>query len=407
MIECGPKRTILVTGGTGFLGSHLVARLLAEGHRVVVPARSRNGLSADQRMARLLDWFDTPHEQRSLLEVLEANLERPHLGFDPHLAADLRRRIDEVIHCASETSFASGKEEQIRRVNVQGVEYLLDLLSGSRCRRLHLISTAYVAGKRTGECPEAFQETTAFHNVYEQSKYIAEQIAASRCAASGIGLTVVRPSIVYGDARTGRTLAFNALYYPVRTIHYFCKLYREDILEHGGDRARALGVDLKPDGILHLPIRVHGGDGNGVNLIPVDHFLRAFLAIRAAARQEGGVFHIVNPRTTTMAELVDFSRRFFGLTGIEVACPDDFDTRPRNGLELLFENHIHAYGSYMHDARIFEYSRAAAILARHDISCPEFTSDIFATCMRYALEVDWGRNPDPVSRRSDVGSSAG
>ncbi|MBM9538435.1 SDR family oxidoreductase [Desulfobulbus alkaliphilus] len=390
LMERGPKPTILVTGGTGFLGSHLVTRLLAEGHRVVVPARSRHGLSADQRMARLLDWFGTPHQQRSLLEVVEANLEYPSLGIAPQQAADLRLKVDEIIHCASDTSFSSRKEEQVKRVNIQGLEHLLDLLSGSRCRRLYLISTAYVAGKRIGDCPEAFQETTAFHNVYEQSKFIAEQIAASRCAASGIRLTVIRPSIVYGDAQTGRTLAFNALYYPVRTIHYFSKLYHEDILEHGGDRARALGIHRAPDGTLHLPIRIDGGSGCGVNLIPVDYFLRAFLAIRDAPSADG-VFHIVNPQNTSIAELVDFTRRFFHLTGLEVTTGEDVASLPRHGLELLFDRHIQAYSAYIRDARIFDRSRSDALLRQAGVTCPAFTYAVFTTCMRFAVDVDWGR----------------
>jgi nucleoside-diphosphate-sugar epimerase len=390
MMEHCSKQTILITGGTGFLGGHLVARFLAEGHRVVVPARSRNGLSADQRMTRLLDWLDVLHNQRSLLEVVEADLERPHLGLDHHQAADVRRRVDEVIHCASETSFASGKAEQIRRVNVQGVEHLLDLLSGGCCRRLHLISTAYVAGKRKGVCPESFEETTAFHNAYEQSKHMAEQIAASRCAASGIPLTVVRPSIVYGDSQTGRTLAFNALYYPVRTIHYFCKLYREDILEHGGERARALGIHLEPDGTLHLPIRVNGAGGNGVNLIPVDHFLQAFLAIRNAPFPDG-VFHIVNPHNTSIAEIVAFTRRLFHLTGVEVASAENHASRPRHGLELLFDRHIQAYGAYIRDARIFDRTQSDVLLRQAGVACPPFTYDVFSRCMRFAVDADWGR----------------
>ena len=401
------RQTILVTGGTGLLGSHIVARLLADGHNVLALARGRGELGAAQRMSRRLDWFGTPPGQRDRLEVLEGRLERPGLGLDARSAQYVRSEVDETIHCASDTSFSADKREQVERANVQGLEHLLDLLQRSRCRTLQLISTAYVAGKRTGSCPEAFGPVESFHNVYEETKYRAERIATQRCARNGIVLTVHRPSIVYGDAVTGRTFLFNALYYPVRTLHFFQKLYARDIRSGGGAKARAMGVCLEKSGELRLPLRLADPVGCGLNLIPVDHFIRAFMALRAATRQDGGVFHIVNPRSTTMAELVDFTSRFFGLTGIEVVCPDDFDTRPRNGLELLFENHIHAYGSYMRDARIFEHSRAAAILTRDGISCPEFTSDIFTTCMQYALEVDWGKNPDPVPRGSGEGASAG
>ncbi|TVQ96376.1 MAG: NAD-dependent epimerase/dehydratase family protein [Desulfovibrionales bacterium] len=395
------KETTLITGGTGFLGSHLVARFLAEGRRVVALARNREGMSAAQRMVRLLDWLKVPQNLRRRLEILEADLEVPRGGLDPDTIMDLQNKVDECVHCASDTSFAVGKREQVQRVNVQGLENLLDLLAGSRCRRLHLISTAYVAGKQVGKCSEDLPpedgigdvfkdalDTTRFHNVYEQSKHRAEHVAMQRCAVIGMGLTIYRPSIVYGDSRTGRTLAFNALYHPVRAVHYFRKLYTEDILRHGGRKAGALGIHLDADGTLHLPIRVLGGDGCGVNLIPVDFFLRAFQAIRDTA-DPNGVYHIVNPRNTFISEIVTFTNRFFQLTGLR-SLPGGEDL-PRNGLELLFDRHVQAYGAYMRDARVFDRTRAEAVLNPVGVVCPAFTYKVFAACMRFAVDVDWGR----------------
>lgn len=384
------QKTFLVTGGTGFLGSHIAVRLLEDGNRVLLLARGRKDCNAFERVRRLLDWFDVEEGHRSRLEVLEGDLEQPLPGINVRDAESVTERVDEIIHCASDTSLSARKREQVERTNVKGLQNLLNFVQESRCRAFHLISTAYVAGKAGGLCPENFGWVEAFHNVYEETKFHAEQIAAKRCAQNGITLYVHRPSIVYGDSTSGKTLLFNALYYPIRTLHYFQRLYTKDILENNGKKAKDMGVGLNRNGKLHLPVRIESLDASGVNLIPVDYFVRAFMAIRKEI-PEGGVFHIVNPRNTTIQQLVDYTERFFQLAGIRTADRSEFINRPRNGLELLFENQIHVYGSYMRDSRVFENSRTAAFLAKQNIVCPDFDYDIFEICMRYAMDVDWGR----------------
>ncbi|MDZ7759112.1 MAG: SDR family oxidoreductase [Desulfovermiculus sp.] len=288
-------------------------------------------------------------------------------------------------------SFASRKREQVEKSNVHGLHNLLQTVSTSPCRKLHLISTAYVAGSRNGLCPEEFTRPGAFHNVYEESKWRAEHMAAEHCARMGISLYVHRPSIVYGDSRSGRTLAFNALYYPIRTMHYFQKVYTRDILDNNGHKARAIDIRLYPDGSLHLPVRIRGLKYGGVNLIPVDHFVRAFIAIRRLVPQ-GGIFHIVSRENTELSRIVDYTQRFFRLCGLRIAEDDDFKRQPANSLETLFDKHMQVYAPYMQDTRTFEHAATSGLLAGQDIVCPDFTYDIFATCMRYAVEKDWGRN---------------
>jgi nucleoside-diphosphate-sugar epimerase len=383
-------KTFLVTGGTGFLGSHIAVRLLEDGHCVLLLARARKHDGALERVKRLLDWFDVGENCRSRLEVLEGDLEEPLLGADVQGMQSLIKRVDEIIHCASDTSLSARKREQVERTNVRGLQNLLDVVQESRCRAFHLISTAYAAGKVSGLCPEDFGRAEGFHNVYEETKFKAEQIAVQRCAQRGITLYVHRPSIVYGDSTSGKTLLFNALYYPIRTLRYFQRLYTSDILENNGNKAQAMGVHMEQDGKLFLPVRIECLDASGVNLIPVDHFVKAFMAIRKEV-PKGGVFHIVNSRNTPIRQLVDYTRRFFQLSGIRIADRSEFMKCPRNGLELLFENQIRVYGSYMRDSRIFENSGTATFLAGQNIICPDFSYDIFAICMRYAEDMDWGR----------------
>jgi nucleoside-diphosphate-sugar epimerase len=384
------KKTFLITGGTGFLGSHIAVRLLAEGHRILLLARGQKQHSARERVRRLLDWFKVEESQRSRLEVLEGDLDYSFLGLDTKDAQFLINRVNETIHCASDTSFSTRKRENVERTNVNGLQNLLNVIQESCCRKFHLISTAYAAGKVSGLCREDFGQANTFHNVYEETKFQAEHIAARRCAQRGITLYVHRPSIVYGDSKSGKTLLFKALYYPIRISHYFQKVYTRDIMENNGNKAKAMGVYIGQDGTLHLPVRIESPEGSGINLIPVDHFIKAFMAIQETT-SDGGVFHIVNPRNTAIQKLMDYIQRFFHIKGIRIADRKEFMTHPRNGLELLIENHIQAYSSYMRDNRIFENSRTAAILAKQNIVCPEFNYEIFATCTNYAVSVDWGR----------------
>jgi len=83
MVQTRKQQTFLVTGGTGFLGSHVAADLLSRGHRVLVLARGRSNSSASQRMERLLNWFGIRKDQRMNLKVLQGDLNRPGLGLDP------------------------------------------------------------------------------------------------------------------------------------------------------------------------------------------------------------------------------------------------------------------------------------------------------------------------------------
>ncbi len=388
------KRTFLITGGTGFIGSHIAVRLLSQGHFLLILARSQKQLSATERFFRLLDWFGVEKHQRSRIQVLEGQLDHPTLGLNAGEYISVLDRVDETIHCASDTSFSVLKREEVEKTNVEGLKNLLALVVRSRCRSFHLISTAYVAGAVNGLCKEDYVPTETFHNVYEETKARGEQIAMARCLEKGIKLGVYRPSIVCGDANTGRTLRFNALYYPVRTMHFFQKIYTRDILEQGGSKARSMGIHLDQAGTLHLPVRIESSESGGINLIPVNHFVESFISLLEDA-PEGGVFHIVNPRNTEISHLIDYTQRFFRLKGIRIAASEEFRITSRNALEVLFENHVRAYSPYMKDTRVFENHRTENILSQRNIVCPEFNYDLFATCMQYALDVDWGRLLEP------------
>jgi len=391
----------LVTGAAGFLGSHIAAALLRAGYRVTALARGSKGVGARARIDRLAGWFGLEEEARGRLAVAEGDL------FDPgwaDAAAEAARagartaaagigggtaKIDEIVHCASNTAFAERKRAEVEAANIGGLENVLAFARRAGCSFFHHVSTAYVAGRRTGSCREVWPDAGPFTNVYEETKARGEILARDACRDAGIRLNVYRPTIVYGDSRTGRTLRFNALYYPVKAAVLLRDTYLADIKERGGRKAAELGIRLGPDGRLVLPLRIEVAPGGGINLVPVDHCVAAFLAILEDG-PGGGIYHIANPEQTKIEDIVDYGRRHFGLDGIEACGPEALAARPKNSLEVLYDSYLGVYRPYMQDTRTFEMTNAEPPLAGRGLACPAFDYEVFARCMDYAVATGWG-----------------
>ena len=380
---------ILVTGVTGFLGSHLMAELLKKGYPVIALCRPKGDLGAAERMGRLLKWFGIGVEETRRLEVVEAFVDQPQLGLSNEKYARLLEQTDEVLHCAADTSFAERRRVRVEIVNVKGLANVLNMALAGNCRFFHYMSTAYVAGRRTGYCPEAFVDTHDFTNVYEETKNRGEKRVIEACRKGGLRCNIYRPSIVYGDSVTGKTLRFNALYYPVKTAQYFKNLYLDDILHNEGKNAKKMGVRVKDDGTVYLPIRIEKEESGRLNVIPVDFFVEACMAIMEESL-EGDIFHIVNKNPKSLDDLVDYTQRFFNITGIRAVEQSEFNKTARNALEILAAGYIDIYQPYMQDTRVFGSEKADVILTRRGIRCPGFDYGIFERCITYAMEVDWG-----------------
>jgi len=380
---------ILITGATGFLGSHIAVTLLQQGYRLSLLARPKKQVSAEKRVGQILDWFGVDSALRKNLRVMEGYVDQPSLGLDDETYAVLLHDTDEIVHCASDTSFAERKRANVEAVNVTGLENVLHLAARSRCFFLHLVSTAYVAGRVTGPCPEALVGSREFTNVYEESKWRGERAAWERSEKEGIRLSIYRPSIVYGHSETGRSLLFNALYYPIRTTLFLKNLYEADIRERGGQKAAEMGVKIESDGRTFMPIRLEVESRGGINLVPVDYFVRAFGAIMGEA-PDGGIFHIVHSRLKKIEEIIEYTKRLFHISGVEPCSAEDFERRPKNALETLFATYLEAYSPYIKDLRVFDTGKSGPILARKNIVCPDFDYEIFSRCMTHAVEVGWG-----------------
>ena len=385
----GRTGKILLTGGTGFLGSHILHELLTRGYNITLLARANGQLSAEERVRRLLDWFGLDGGIRSRLEVIEGCIDQPNLGLNPHAYTDLLNSTSEIVHCASDTSFSARKKADLENTNINGMKNLLDFAAAGQCSFFHYVSTAYAAGRTAGVCTEELVENNEFTNYYEETKCRAEWMVSERCGLEGIRLSIYRPSIVYGNSETGRSIRFNAVYYPIKMLLFLKNLYETDIREQGGRRAGEMGVKLTDEGCLYLPIRVPVAENGGLNLIPVNYFTDAFVALMEESL-EGGVFHIVNPRLTRIEDLIDYMQKLFRIEGLEPYLNPTNNPAPRNALESLYDRYLEVYIPYMTDARIFDDRKSRSIREKRAVVCPEFDLEVFSRCIKFAIECEWG-----------------
>ena len=245
----------VVTGGTGFIGRRVVARLLESqpDAQVWVLVR-RQSLGRFEHLS--LQWDDRAKPLVGDLTELElADQTIAELGG-----------VDHVVHCAAIYDITADDAEQ-RATNVDGTRAVIEL-----ARRLdatfHHVSSIAVAGDFAGEYTEDdFDVGQRLPTPYHQTKFEAELLVRS---TPGLRYRVYRPAVVVGDSRTGEMDKVDGPYY------FFGVLARLAVLPR-----------FTP---VLLP------DTGRTNVVPVDYVVDALVALMHAEGQDGQTFHLTAPK---------------------------------------------------------------------------------------------------------------
>ena len=343
--------TVLLTGGTGFLGMELIGRMLdaGDGPDIVLAVRARDDAEAEARVGEVLArLYDVPPPAASRLRAVRAELTEPGLGVSARDRAMLAGEVERVIHCAASISFTLPLDEA-RAINVGGTLGVLDVARDlPRLERVVHVSTAYVSGR----APRMFAESDLgggdFRNTYEQTKMEAEGAVA---ASDDLPVVVVRPSIVVGERDSGWTSAFNVLYWPLQA-------FARGLLET---------VPADPNGV--------------VDMVPVDYVAEV---IERAAFLPGvtGRFHAVAAeRAVSVEEL------------IEMVC-SQLDRRPPALVapgQFASDHPGAVFEPYFDIETRFDDRRAQSLLGDEG-PAPE-PADYLAALLDYGSRARWGKRP--------------
>ncbi|MFE7974485.1 amino acid adenylation domain-containing protein [Streptomyces shenzhenensis] len=199
-------RRILLTGATGFVGPHLLARLLADTEaEIVCTVRARSVPEATARVHTALTQHRITLDARASarLTVLPADLARPGLGLPRETLSDLAASCDAIFHNAATVSIMRDYVT-LRAANTESTRQLLRLAAVDTTP-LHYVSTLSVAppASHGPEVPETFLPAhEGLRHGYQQSKWASERLL-EQAAERGLPVTVHRLGRVVGPAGTG------------------------------------------------------------------------------------------------------------------------------------------------------------------------------------------------------------
>jgi len=256
----------LVTGGTGFIGRHLLRLLARRDGATFVLVRP----ASRERLEAFIESIGA-HES---LRPMEGDITRPNLGLSASDQARLKGT--DVYHLAAVYDLEASEEDN-QKANVDGTRNVVELtrLVGGR---LHHVSSIAVAGSgwKGKFTEEMFAEGQALDHPYYRTKYDAEKLVRD----SSLRFRIYRPGLVIGSSETGEADRIDGPYYAFKLIQ----------------RLRNAIPQWVP---------LIGIEGGEMNIVPVDFVARALDVIGHREGLDGKTFHLTDPLPRRLGEVTN------------------------------------------------------------------------------------------------------
>lgn len=375
----------LLTGSTGLVGRFVLAELLRTGASVATLVRPNAFGSATQRIEEAIAPFEQD-QQLGRPRVIAFDMGRDGLGISTEDCQWLRGQRLAVIHSAASIRFeAESKDGEPYRSNVGGTNHLLNFLRGMMIQSFHYVSTAYVSSfiamRKPGlKCLEdPIDPTTVGRNDYETSKIVAENMVLD-CPWIG-SRTILRPSIIVGDSRTGYTSTYHGFYAPLKICHHM-----------------AMVLGFKPDTGNWFIEQLGLDQADSKNLVPVDWVAKAITTIAITQPFHDAIYHLTNPTPLRCIEIQQAIQRSLekrldravgqSLKGAEGQSRQQQPISPES-----FRDQLRVYESYFNNDPDFDCEHTQAVLP--DFPCPLVNGALLEKLADFAIDANfgWPRSP--------------
>jgi len=257
-----------VTGATGFIGRHLVERLLEREGDIHVLVREG---STDKLEGIMRGWGNPDR-----VKPVTGDLSEPMLGLSESDHERLKG-VEHFFHLAAIYDMTAG-EEPNAQLNVGGTQNAVDLANALEAGIFHHASSIAVAGMYEGHFTEdSFDEGQKLAHPYHRTKFEAEKLVRQQVKGAW---RVYRPSIVVGNSKTGEMDKIDGPYYFFKAIQ----------------KARFALPQWFP---------LVGLEFGKTNIVPVDYVAAAMDHIAHLPDLDGRAFHLVNPKAQKAGDVIN------------------------------------------------------------------------------------------------------
>ncbi|KAI8085213.1 L-aminoadipate-semialdehyde dehydrogenase [Halteromyces radiatus] len=379
------RRTIVLTGATGFLGAFILGKLLDYDHtRVICVVRAKDTAGAFDRVKKAAmshgvwkdDWISDDNNKR--VEAVCGDLASDRLGLDQADWDRLCGEADAVVHNGALVHWVY-PYHQLRAPNVIGTLWAMRLASTIKTKSFHFVSSTSVldtahyvsfgSDRLVAETDDLEGSRVGLDAGYGQSKWVAEKLIME-ARRRGMAATIIRPGYILGESHTGVT----------NTDDFIWRLLKGCV---------ELGF---------IPSMA-----NIVNLCSVDYVASVVSSVayydEESTKLEGGVFQVTHPSTFTFNDLFGTLLTY----GYDVKQTEYIDWRNRL-MDYTLQSQDHSLFPLLHfvlddlptstKSALLDDTHTKTILAHDKVICPLMGDDLMG--LYYAYLIKAGFLPEPT-----------